>query len=324
VLELFRKDQPAGYILLLFYTLLLRIPAFISETNWTPLASNSFSDLVYNVIGYTSMAAQIVGTLLIFIQAIMINVMMTQNRITRENSLFPGLFYVFFLTLFPDFNYLSPALMANTFVIIALMNIFSSYKKSGNSGQVLNAGIFCGTAMLFDFSYSIFFICGFIGFLIVRSFRLIERIQYLIGFGIPVFLGGTYYFWMGHLSEFLQAFGANVGWLDWAANVNDILYIKVAILFFLLLFVLFNYSNYGKKNNVHAMRKIDVLLWFMLLPLLTFLFQAGIRLDHTLIVAVPLGALLGFSMLIIQNKMIAEVVHLVLISISFLFQYILL
>ena len=324
MLELFRKDQPIGYVLLFFYCFLLRIPAFISETNWTPLANSPFSDIVYNAIGHTSMAAQITGTLLIFLQAIMINVMVTHNRITRENSLFPGLFYVFIMTMFPDFNYLSPSLMANTFIILALMNVFNSYKKSGNSGEVFNAGIFIGTAMLFDFSFIIFFITCFVGFLIVRSFRLIERVQYLIGFSIPLFLGATYYFWMGHLPEFLTSFGSNIGWIDWAANVNDILYIKVAILIFLLLFVLINYNNYGKKNNVHAMRKVDVLLWFMLLPLVTFLFQSGIRLDHALIIAVPMGTLLGFSMMIINNKMIAEVVHLLLIGVAFLFQYILL
>ena len=176
MLELFRKDQPLGYILLFFYCVLLRIPSFIGETNWTPLSSSAFSDIVYNAIGYTSMVAQITG------------------RITRESSLFPGLFYIFICTMFPDFNYLSPALMANTFVILALFNVFSSYKKSGQSGDVFNAGLFVSTAMLFDFSYCIFFISCFVGFLIVRSFRFIERVQYFLGFVIPIFLGGTYYF----------------------------------------------------------------------------------------------------------------------------------
>ncbi|MCO6461313.1 MAG: hypothetical protein J5I59_07910 [Saprospiraceae bacterium] len=324
MLELFRKDQPIGYILLLIYTLLLRIPAFIGETNWTPLASSAFSDLVYNAIGYTTITAQIVGTLLIFFHAVLINIMMNENRITRENTLFPGLLYILVQTIIPDFNYLTPALLANTFVLLALMNISSSYKNNARSGEVFNAGIFIGIAMLFDFSYIVFVICGFIGFLIVRSFKFIERLQYLIGFVIPTFLGATYYFWMGHLKDFFLMFSSNISWLDWAANVNTVLYIKIGVLFFLFLFVLFNYNNYGRKNNVHAMRKVDVMLWFMIFPLITFLFQSNIRLDHALIVTVPLGALLGFSLLNIQNKMMAEMVHLVLISISLLFQYILL
>jgi len=58
--------------------------------------------------------------------------------------------------------------------------------------------------------------------------------------------------------------------------------------------------------------------------LTTFLFQSNIRLDHALISVVPMGALLGFSLLNIQNKMIVDVVHLGLISISLLIQYILL
>jgi hypothetical protein len=324
VLELFRKDRPIGYVLLCIYVLLLRIPAFISETNWTPLARSPFSDLVYNAIGYTSITAHIVGTILIFFQAIIINSMMNSNRITKESSLFPGLLFVLLQTLIPDFNYLSPAMMANTFLVMALWNISTSYKKTGKSGEIFNAGIFIGIAMLFDISYFVFLVCGFVGFLIVRSFRFIERIQYLIGFFIPIFLGGTYFFWIGHLNDFLLSFSNNISWIDWVANINNVLFIKVGVLFFLFLFVIFNYSNYGRKNNAHAMRMVDVLLWFMIFPLVTFLFQSNIRLDHALISVVPMGALLGFSLLNIQNKMIAEVVHLGLISISLLFQYILL
>jgi len=260
--------------------------------------------------------AQIIGTLLIFIQAILINVMVNNNRITRESSLFPGLFYIFICTMFPDFNYLSPALMANTFVILALFNVFSSYKKSGQSGDVFNAGLFVSTAMLFDFSYCIFFISCFVGFLIVRSFRFIERVQYFLGFLIPIFLGGTYYFWMGRLPDFLMKFPENIKWLDWAANVNYILYIKLAILVFLLLLtVKYTFPAFISPSNI---------LNPSLLPLITFSFQSGIRLDHFLIIAVPMGILLGYSMLLISNKLIADMMHLILISISFLFQYILL
>lgn len=178
--------------------------------------------------------------------------------------------------------------------------------------------------LCFSILVTVFFISCFVGFLIVRSFRFIERVQYFLGFVIPIFLGGTYYFWMGRLPDFLMKFPENIKWLDWAANVNYILYIKLAILVFLLLLTVLNYSNYGRKNNVHAMRKVDVLLWFMLLPLITFSFQSGIRLDHFLIIAVPMGILLGYSMLLISNKLIADMMHLILISISFLFQYILL
>ena len=165
MLELFRKDRPIGYVLLCIYVLLLRIPAFISETNWTPLARSPFSDLVYNAIGYTSITAHIVGTILIFFQAIIINSMMNSNRITKESSLFPGLLFILLQTLIPDFNYLSPAMMANTFLVMALWNISTSYKKTGKSGEIFNTGIFIGIAMLFDISYFVFLVCGFVGWI---------------------------------------------------------------------------------------------------------------------------------------------------------------
>jgi len=224
---------------------LLRIPAFISETNWTPLARSPFSDLVYNAIGYTSITAHIVGTILIFFQAIIINSMMNSNRITKESSLFPGLLFVLLQTLIPDFNYLSPAMMANTFLVMALWNISTSYKKTGKSGEIFNTGIFIGIAMLFDISYFVFLVCGFVGFLIVRSFRFIERIQYLIGFFIPIFLGGAWNLTMGMagfgiaLALPFALFAAFPGWMNsipksggWLNTVKVVLgFIEVALAF---------------------------------------------------------------------------------------------
>lgn len=322
MLELFRKEQPVSYIFLLLYCLLLRLASFFGETNWKPLTKDPLSELIYQSIGYNNFTTTVVGTLLIFFQAIMINSMVNRNRITRENSMFPGLFYILTVCLFPDFNYLSPALLANTFIILMLYNIFDAYKINGANPYVFNAGIFAGCAMLMDFSYLIFFFGGLVGFSIVKAFKFNERIQYFIGMLIPVFLTGTYYFLFGHLTEFIQMFQDNLAWLDWKIPGNYVTYMKIGLFVFIALFTLLNFNNYGKKSNVHAQRKVEVLFWFIALGALTFLFQPGVRLDHLLVIAVPVGTLLGFSILVIENKQIAEVVHLLLISLSFVFQYI--
>ena len=232
-------------------------------------------------------------------------------------------FYILIVCLIPDFNYLSPALLANTFIILMLFNIFNAYKINGPNPFVFNAGIFAGCAMLMDSGYIIFFLGGLLGFSIVKAFKFMERIQYLVGFLIPVFLTGTYYFLVDDLPHFREMLTHMFSWLDWSIPANYISYMKVGLFGLITLFTLINFNNYGKKNNVHAQRKVEVLFWFIALGALTFLFQPGIRLDHMLVVAVPVGSLLGFSILVIENKQIAEVVHLLLISLSFLFQYIL-
>jgi len=323
VLELFRKEQPVSYIFLLLYCLLLRLAVFFGETNWKPLSTDPLSELIYRTVGFNNLTTNIIGTLLIFIQAVIIIAMVNKNKITRENSMFAGLFYILVVTLFPDFNYFSPALLANTAVILMLFNIFSAYKKNGPNSNVFNAGIFAGMAMMLDFSYGIFFVAGLVGFSVVKAFKFVERIQYIIGFVIPIFLTATYYFLIDQLPMFQEMFFNNLKWLDWFVPMNYITYIKIIVFGIILLYILLNFNNYGKKNSVHAQRKVEVLFWFIAFSALTFLFQPGIRLDHLLVMSVPVGILLGFSILAIENKQIAEVLHIILIATSFLFQYIL-
>jgi hypothetical protein len=298
------------------------LAVFFAETNWNPLSKDALSDLIYQASGHNNALTHILGTVLIFIQAVIIIKLVNSNHIVRENSMFPGIFYILIVALFPDFNYFSPVLLANTCLIIFLFNILNAYKLNGPSPQVFNAGLFIGIAMLLDFSYIVFFIAGLIGFSIVKAFKLRELLQYFIGFLIPIFLCGTFYFWNGDLSGFLKLMSTGFAWMDWYINWSNTTYVKVIIFGFICLYALLNYSS-GKHNSVHSKRKKEVMLWFIAFGFLTFFIQPGIRLDQLLVLAVPVSILLSLSILQISNKQIAEVIHLILISTSFLFQYIL-
>lgn len=322
MLELFRKEQPISYVFLFLYCLLLRLAVFFAETNWNPLSKDALSELIYQASGHNNTLTHILGTVLIFLQAVVIIKLVNSNHIVRENSMFPGIFYILIVTLFPDFNYFSPVLLANTCLIIFLFNILNAYKLNGPSPQVFNAGFFIGVSMLLEFSYLVFFLAGLIGFGIVKAFKPKEVLQYLIGFLIPIFLCGTYYFWNGSISTFISLLGSGFAWMDWYINWNNINYIKVIIFGFIFLYALINYGG-AQSNSVHSKRKKEVMLWFIAFGILTFFIQPGIRMDQLMVLAVPVSILLSLTILQITNKQIAEVIHLILISISFLFQYIL-
>lgn len=323
MLTLFRKEQPVGYVFLFIYCLILRMAVFFSVSNWSPMSSGQLSELIYSNISYNSFFAELLGTLLLYFQAVLLVSMCNSNNIIKDNTFFPGLFFITLSCIFPEFNSFSPFLIANTFLIAALYSVLNSYKNQFKSGSVFNAGFLVAIATLFYFSYIIFFVCCFVGFLRLRSFKFIERIQYLIGFVIPFFLVGTYFYWIDQLNEFLFSFRLNIASFSFLTNNELLVWIKLGILGVILLFVLGSYNSYTFKNSIHGIRKINLLFWFLILPIFTIFFQANIRFENIQIFFVPLGILLGLSMYSIRNYLVAEIIHLVLISISFLFQYIL-
>jgi len=79
---------------------------------------NLLQRLVFNNIS-DALIQNIVANLLIFVHVLLINYICIKHKLSREITLFSGLFYVLFVSLLPDNMVLSNALIANTFIIIA-------------------------------------------------------------------------------------------------------------------------------------------------------------------------------------------------------------
>jgi len=313
VLALFRTNQFVANILLLLYAIVVRGSIFIHSETLTLSQPGIFSELVYQWISPYSIEGFLLATVLVFIQAVIINVVVGKNRIANEISLLPGMFYILLSSAFSDFLYLSPLILANTFYIIVLMELFSSYRKYSAAGAIFNIGLWAGVASLFYGSYLFLFILGMAGLGIIRSFKVKEQLMAISGLLTPYILAGTYFFLVDQFSEFWQKqISDNLGFLDLEGTADLTFYIKIGLLLLLLLTFVFSYNNYTKKKNIQQQKYINVLFTGLLLSTLPFFFQANIRLDHLLILVPTGGILLSFNF---QNArpQIAESIHLLLL-----------
>ena len=77
--------------------------------------------------------------LLVVLQAIMLNTVVNNYKMGRELTYFTALCYILLASAIPEFLYLSPALMGNTFLIIALAEMFKWYRKFEASASIFNA-----------------------------------------------------------------------------------------------------------------------------------------------------------------------------------------
>ncbi len=315
MLALFRTNQFIANSLLILYALLLRFGVFFQPGSWTPPQHGILSEWMYSWLGTGSNMASSFAIFLIIFQALLINIMMSEHRIAKEVTLLPGMFFILFASCLPEFLYLSPLLMANTFFILAFMEIFKTYKKTSSAGKIYNAGLWIGIASLFYFSYALFFVFGFIALGILRAFNIKEGLMLLFGFLSSYFILGTYAFWQNQWSLFWESqFLNNFSFLDFnrGSTPSWEWYLAFGFFFLMILITILSYNQYVLKKNIQKQKYINILYWGLVISALNVLFQMDIGIEHIMIIVPPLSILLSFNFLNLSRPA-AESIHLLLL-----------
>lgn len=297
MLSIFRSNQLLLSLLLLFYAGLLHLSVFWNGVPWEPVQYGVFSDLVYQWVDNSGWIAQAITVFLLFLHGALLNGLNFTHRLIDEINLFPGLFYVLIACLLPEFLYLSPLHLANTFYLLALIDLMAVYNQPRSAGLIFNAGMWIGIGSLFYLSWFIFILLAFIALNILRAFDLRERLMVLVGVLVPYILTALYFFWFDQLDYFLnQQFGLPDNWFDFRpAPALAAPYFKLGLFAVPLLVVLFSHNRYLSKKTMQQQKKINLLFWGLLCGGLTLSFQPAIQLDHLLILAPPLGLLLAIN-----------------------------
>ncbi len=314
MLRLFRSNLLLGNILILFYLVLLRSVVFVHPTAaWKGGGEGILSRWIFSAAPTSSLEAQVAAVLLIFVQAILINQLMSQYRVTNDVSAFPGLFYALMANLLPDYLTLSPILLGNTFLLLAIYYLYNTYRNQNCPDIIFDIGLWIGVASLFQFSFIIFSLWGIMGLAIMRGIRPKEVLMLLIGVFVPYLLIGVYLYWYNQLPMlFDQHILSNFKWLDIRIVAEPMSYLKLGIVGLLVIMVILSGSSFYSRRDVGTQKCITILYWTLFFAGLTLLTQANVQIEHLLIFALPLGMLLSLAFLQF-NESAAETFHLLLL-----------
>jgi hypothetical protein len=281
---------------------------------WQPSGHGILSEWVYQWVGSQDLLSHLIAIFLLLIQGFSINLLCINHRLSNEVTLFPGLFYILVSCAIPDFLYLSPVLMGNTFFLIALFNLFETYKNPACADSIFNTGWWIGIASLFYFPFIFYFVVAVVGLNILRAFNIRERLMNFLGLLTPYILVGIYSFWFDHLGKFLEIqFSRNADFLSFTkVNYGWDFYLKIGSFAVLLLFIIVNNDRYLIKKNIQVQKKIGILLWILPVAGISAIFQNNLTLEHLLMLAPSLGIFLAFTFAAISNRW-AESLHLILL-----------
>jgi len=315
LIAVFRRNHFFTQLLLLPYVFIVRIFSLIEPVSYAASSGgNEFQQAIYSILP-DALMQNIVSNLLIYIQALLVNAIAVKHRLIRENTLIPANLYVLFVSVLPQNAVLAPAIVANTFIALAVFLIYSTYKAPIVTMPVYMAGFYLSLASIFYFPYLIFCIWGFLGIVQLRKFRFLEIIQFLCGYVTPVFLLATYRIWNGSklidVAGLRKMFGMSVQFQNFELNFS------IAGLFLVLLLtimILFRYDSITGKKNIQLQKKYNIQYLALLFAFLSYFLLFSNGWEPVLTLSVPLAFLGGVLVSDSSSRLVYEFIHLVFLA----------
>ena len=311
MVSIFRNNDVINFILLLPYVVILRLYSLIYPSAYS--ISNEDSFLAKEIFSFVSspISQAIIAILIIYGQALIINILANNHRLHRLPTALAGMVYVLLTSCIKEFQILSPALIGMTFILLAIFNVFKTYKLIQANPNIFNATFCCALATIVYPPYFIMIIAIFIGFLMMRNFSFKERLQFIIGFGVLFWILGAILFYFDILE---WSFLKNIqppGIFDLSSLGDQNLWINFGVAGLLILVVIINYYNYMKKKVIDIRKKIDFFYWILLCSFISLLLYPNIQHQHYLFLSASLAIFLSMTLLIMKNRALAELLHFV-------------
>jgi hypothetical protein len=266
--------------------------------------------------------AALTASVLVFVQAVSVNILADEFRLMGERNWFPGLFYALTASALPEFLFVTAPLVAATFIPFSLWRIYNAFQKPNVSVAILDGALWIGVASLFYPPALWLVVAAFAGFEVVRVFRTKERFAFIAGAIVPLFLGWLWYFWADRGVEFWNKQIVDLFHLyHFDAVLDDKMIIRGSLIVLLAIFFIFSLGSLYRRKGNQAQKFVSVLYWFLAVGCLTIFFLPKLHLEQLLLAAVSIGILLALTFQGMHNRLWAELSHLCLLLFVFFIQF---
>jgi hypothetical protein len=320
--------------------LIYGVPWLMPELNWTLVAErmsegyalytqiwDSVSPLsalvfwlIHEAFGKSALAHQIIAGLLVFIQAIIFNQILQNQRVYLEITLIPALLYGVLMSTFLDFYILSPPLLANTFLLLVIRYIFAQVGEKRQS-TVFEIGAYIGLATLFYLPSFLLLAVPILGFVLFTGIQLRDYLLMLFSFLFTLSVAFLSFYFTDSEYEFYLSFFAPLFNFSPYFLLN---FGQMGLLFALpLLLVIFNFlkaPQYRRYTNYQNRCQTIMNLW-VIVALFTIFLSDKISV-YSFALAIPAVVfLLTHYFLMLRSSLLAELVFTILLGINVFFTY---
>jgi len=256
-----------------------------------------------SVLGYA-----LVGTVLLFLQAIIFNTLLLRRDFLLDRGYVPAMLYVFFGSISFDCFDVSPVLLSLTFLLLVLRQIVTLTDSTPDQ-TLFTIGLYLGIATLFHLPSSIFLFWVSIGLGAFRSTSFRQHLLFLFGFAFPVLLLALYFFWNDSLIDFVVQYFNSISFAPkFYLSIQDFIILSVFPILFLVLAVLNMFSGRSLTNYQSYCRQM-MLFWVVASVFSLLLCKYWLPFQFILFLP-PLAFFGTYYLFSIQRKWISELLFL--------------
>ncbi len=320
MIGIFKNNLFFNSLLLLPYVIIIRIHSLLYPIGYSVQDSDTL--LTKIIFGFISSALtqNILAIVIIYFHVLYINRLVIKHRLANQITLLPGLFYAILVSLLPEYSLLTPFLIANTFILMGVGQIFKTYKRPKAADILFNIGFLIAIASLFNPNYILLLLVGLISLFILRSMKVVEILQLISG-AILVLLAFCSILFLVDI-EFLSEL-KKVSLIPRLIifDIRGQSLSKIAIALAMAVFTVISYGSYTFKKSIETRKKIDILYWFLIASLLLLFLSNILNASQILPLCIPLSILLSFNFLNIKNNILQEVFHICILALLFLLNF---
>lgn len=291
---LFRDKSIINIFFLVILSIAVHAHLFVNA----PLVISNTNDGLFSVflkqyiVGIPATTLFILYQVLLLVQAIRLNMVLSDLRMFQNNNYTTAMAYVLLSGVLVQWCSISPALIANFLLIWLFIKLSRLYNHPSPKTLLFNTGLIVGVAVLCYHPTAILILVVLFALAVVRPFNLAEWVILLMGILVPYYFLAAFLF----LNDTLPAFKTYLPYLQLNLPIqqwNTPLAVSLSVLVVVLLAALY-YWQISNKRMVIQIRKnwgVMMVMLLILLPIPFIFLHAGI--ESAFMSLVPLGAFAG-------------------------------
>jgi hypothetical protein len=299
---------------------------YVDVVDWYAPLAGWFEGLFNIIFGRSLFARHILAFFIIFSQAAFLGLVFIDKKAYAEYSFVPSLLYVLLFFFSFDTLTLSPELLGNGFLLLALNNLFKEVEfREQQNETTFNLGLFIGFASLFVFSYILFLFAALIVLVVYTRNEIRRFLLMMFGALLPHILVFCFYLLKdGQDQIWTYYYIPNLSFhAERLISFNSMIILGALPIFFLVISMIM--LNREARFTKYQSQLLQVMFFWMIFGFLQILYSKDTRPQSAITLIPSFSFYIAHYLLLIRRRRLAELSFLILltglISISYLSRY---
>ncbi len=313
----FRKNYFNQYLLIFILSIFLWVGTFISPEPIKSVSSSSFLyGYICNLLLPYPLLSSILAYVIVLFQGLFFNMLLVKHKLISNKTFLPMFVYIFVLSL--SAQTITPALLADVFILLALNNLLDCENISRTQHKIFNASAMVSIATFFH-SLSVFYLIFIIAVIaIYKIYYWREWFTVILGYAFPQIIVLLWYFLTDTSMNFMDLSLIDVFTFSFAFDFSD----WKAVFFGLLLLLIFLVSMGAyllniMENMILYRKKSTIIACILLVAFVISLFVEVFPLQMQFY-AIPFSFFIASYLLRHKNnEIIGDIILIMFISVVF-------